>query len=119
MAELVDLPAAGRRAGQQIRLDNCYFTYVLHSDKFGKLYFGYSKDLTKKLLEHNKGRVPSTKPYRPYRLIYSESFPIKEEAVKREKELKTSQGRRFLKQYIKQSPDGGTGRRAGLKILLG
>ena len=78
-----------------------YFTYVLFSHKFEQLYIGHTYNLDKRFSQHNKGRVPSTKPYIPYELLYFEEFKSKVDAVKREKELKTSTGRRFLKQFIK------------------
>jgi putative endonuclease len=77
-----------------------YYTYVLYSDKNKSLYIGSTNDLEKRFSQHNKGKVASTKPYRPYRLIYVEEFATKAEALEREKELKHSAGRRYLKQYI-------------------
>jgi putative endonuclease len=50
------------------------------------------------LKEHNAGRVTSTKPKRPWQLIYTESFTTCLEARKREKYLKSAAGRRFRKE---------------------
>lgn len=77
-----------------------YFTYCLYSDQHLRLYIGHTYNLEKRILQHNSGRVISTKPYKPFRLIYKEEFNTKDEAVKREKELKGSNMRRFLRSLI-------------------
>jgi putative endonuclease len=55
----------------------------------GTLYTGYAVDLTKRLVAHNAGRgAKYTAGRRPVRLVYSESFESKSDALKREHELK-------------------------------
>lgn len=78
-----------------------YYTYVLHSEKDGKLYVGFTKDLKQRFELHNKGRVDSTKDRRPLKLIYYEACNVKEDATKREKYLKTHYGRMFLAKRLK------------------
>ena len=51
-----------------------YYLYILESINFGKLYTGYTYDLKARLRKHNSGSVRSTKAYKPYRIIYTESF---------------------------------------------
>jgi len=65
-----------------------YFVYLLKSQKTGKLYFGHTDDLRKRIREHNDGLAHSTKPYRPWRIIYYEAYTSKEEACHREHNLK-------------------------------
>jgi putative endonuclease len=77
-----------------------YYAYVLYSDKNVSFYIGSTNDLGKRFFQHNKGKVASTRPFRPYRLIYVEEFATKADALKREKSLKSSVGRRYLKQFI-------------------
>lgn len=74
--------------------------YVLLSLTNSQLYIGQTNNLKKRLIQHNSGKVLATKPYLPYKLIYKEIFDDRASAVKREKELKSTQGRRFLKQFI-------------------
>ena len=74
-----------------------HFVYVLRSLKSGRRYIGSTSDLTKRLQNHNAGKVRSTKFYRPYEIIYREVFPTKTEALKREKFFKTIDGYNFLK----------------------
>ena len=54
----------------------------------------------KRIKEHNKGKVQSTKPYSPLELKYYENYETREEAVSKEKYYKTTTGRRLIKQLI-------------------
>ena len=66
-----------------------YYTYVLQSEKDGKLYVGFTKDLKQRFELHNKGRVDSTKDRRPLKLLYYEACTDRGDATSREKHLKT------------------------------
>ncbi len=79
-----------------------YFVYVLQSVKDKMMYVGYSADLKARLLEHQAGRVKSTKNRRPLELIYYEVSLNKEDALHREKYLKTSYGKRYIKNRLKK-----------------
>jgi len=78
-----------------------YYTYVLQSEKDGKLYVGFTKDLKQRFELHNKGRVDSTKDRRPLKLIYYEACLERADATRREKYFKTYTGRMFLKRRLK------------------
>ncbi|MDP3740852.1 MAG: GIY-YIG nuclease family protein [bacterium] len=78
-----------------------HYVYVLESSSV-HLYVGTTIDLRKRLSEHNRGLVFSTKPYRPWRLIHYEAYINKSDALRREKYLKTSQGARLLKRMLKE-----------------
>jgi len=74
-----------------------YYTYVLLSLKDNKFYTGYTADLEKRLQKHNNGEVFSTRNRRPLKLIYYESCLEQEDALIREKYLKTTYGKRYIK----------------------
>jgi putative endonuclease len=78
-----------------------YFTYVLLSEKDGKLYSGHCKDLKVRFEQHEKGEVVSTRHRRPFKLIYYEACLTLEDAIKREKYFKTHYGRMFLQNRLK------------------
>ncbi len=79
-----------------------FYVYGLQSEKdMHQLYFGYTNDLKKRIIEHNKGLNISTKPYLPWKLIYYEACLLESDARRREKYLKTSVGRRMLKKRLK------------------
>jgi predicted GIY-YIG superfamily endonuclease len=55
----------------------------------GSLYTGYARDPTARVKVHNLGRgAHYTACRRPVTLVYSESFPAKSEALRREHQLK-------------------------------
>lgn len=64
-----------------------YYTYVLHSQKDGKLCVGYTRDLKLKFEQHTKGQVESTKFRRPLHLIYYEACLEQRDAIRREQYL--------------------------------
>ena len=65
-----------------------FYVYILKSDKVNRYYTGHSKDYNKRLNEHNKGKVRSTKPYIPWKVVYIEKCDKKSDAFKRELEIK-------------------------------
>ena len=77
-----------------------YFTYVLKSKKDGKLYTGCTRQLRKRLHEHNSGLNLSTKGRGPFELIYFEGCKSRESALEREKQLKSGHGKRYLKSRL-------------------
>ena len=80
-----------------------YYVYVLKSLKTNKNYIGYTRDLDRRIPEHNrrKYRGQYTSNSGPWDLVFSESFLSKNEAMQKEKFLKTGIGRRYIKSKIK------------------
>jgi putative endonuclease len=74
-----------------------YFVYVLKSEIDGRLYKGQTCEIVKRIIQHNSGKTKSTKGYKPWKLVYFETFETRDEAVLREKYFKTGSGREFLK----------------------
>jgi putative endonuclease len=80
-----------------------FYVYVLESLKYNdELYIGFTSDLKKRLVQHNSGLNESTKRYMPWKVIYYEACYDKLDAERRERYLKTSQGRRLLKRRLKE-----------------
>ena len=79
-----------------------YCVYVLESLKDNNLYMGYTNNLKRRLDEHKKGLSFSTKFGIPFKLIYFEGSLNINDAKRREKYLKTTQGRRFLGLRLKE-----------------
>jgi len=77
------------------------YTYTLKSNKDNRLYVGLTNDLRKRCREHNEGIVFSTKRRRPLTLIYYEACTNRSDAALREKYLKTSWGKRYLKNRLR------------------
>ncbi|OGY87470.1 MAG: hypothetical protein A2233_00970 [Candidatus Kerfeldbacteria bacterium RIFOXYA2_FULL_38_24] len=73
------------------------YIYILFSNKDKRTYVGSTTDLNRRLSEHQTGKVKATKYRRPLILIYYEKYVSLKEARKREKYLKSSAGRKFIK----------------------
>jgi len=80
-----------------------YYVYVFKSSIDGKLYIGYTADLRKRIQEHNRGSVISTKPRRPFKLVFYESFKSSTDAKRREQYFKTTKGKSSLHQILRES----------------
>lgn len=80
---------------------NFFYIYVLYSESDGNLYTGYTKNLQSRFEEHNSDKVQSTKHRRPLQLIYFEGCTNKEDAIHREKYLKTHYGKMYIKKRFK------------------
>ena len=77
-----------------------FFVYMLKSKNHNWYYVGSTKDVNKRLKEHNRGQVRSTKFRLPYDVIYSEKFDTALEARQQEKKIKLN---RQLKESIIRS----------------
>jgi len=83
-----------------------FYVYVLYSVKFNKIYIGYTSDLISRFESHNKLAAHGwTVRFRPWEIYYFEEFETKSLALRREKELKTASGRKFIRDMIKSKPD--------------
>ena len=80
-----------------------FCVYVLESKKNKeKLYIGFTANLKQRVAEHNRGESRATKPYIPWKCVYTEYCIDEDDARRREKYFKTSQGRRFLRRRLKE-----------------
>jgi putative endonuclease len=61
------------------------------------LYIGYSANLRRRLEEHRLGFSAATHHRRPWRLIYYEAYLERDDALGRERFLKSGSGRTYLK----------------------
>ena len=74
-----------------------FFVYILYSEKYKRTYTGQTENINKRLSQHNTGKNKSTKSYVPWKIIHLEKYATRKEALEREKYLKSSAGRRFIK----------------------
>jgi putative endonuclease len=74
-----------------------HFVYVLKSVTENWVYVGMTRNVTKRICLHNKGKVKSTRAKRPFKLIYKENCEDSKEARKREKYFKNNAGKEYLK----------------------
>ncbi len=78
-----------------------FTVYVLHSERHKKIYIGYTSDLGARFESHNTlAKKGWTIKFRPWKIVHTEIFQSKSEAMKREKELKSARGREFIWKLI-------------------
>jgi len=78
-----------------------FFVYIL-LNSHGRFYIGQTSNLKLRLQRHNDGKVFSTKSHRPWKLVYSEQFDTRSEAISRERHLKGLKSKRVLQALIAQ-----------------
>ena len=81
-------------------IPNMYYVYILLNKTKTRTYTGVTDDVDKRLTDHNAGRVKSSSPYRPYKIVHLESFKTMSEARQKEKFYKSTIGRRKLKKMV-------------------
>jgi type I restriction enzyme M protein len=100
-----NLPAPRPKEGE-------FCTYVLECSN-GSFYKGHTDNIERRLKQHKKGEVSWTSKYLPVKLIHWEVFKTRKEAIKREKDLKTEFGRKWLKREYKKKRLACWARQAG------
>ena len=81
-----------------------FWVYVIKNEK-RKTYIGQTSDLENRIKHHNGSLTNKKTSYTfknkgIWQLVYNEEFKTRIEALKREKELKSYQGRRFIKSIL-------------------
>ena len=77
-----------------------FYVYILLMAN-RQLYTGFTADLRRRLTEHKSGTVESTRNKLPVELIHHEIYVVESDARRRERFLKTTEGKRLLKQQIR------------------
>ena len=82
-------------------MSHFYYVYILVDEATGThFYIGCTEDLKSRLEKHNKGDVPHTAKFRPWRIKNAIAFENKEKAYAFETYLKTHCGRAFIKRHF-------------------
>ena len=74
---------------------------MLQSIKDRDFYTGFTENLKLRFEQYNNDLVESTKDRRPFKLVYYEACLDQNDAIRREKYLKTFHGKMFLKRRLK------------------
>jgi putative endonuclease len=80
-----------------------HFIYILQSLKDNSFYIGSSQNPQERLLKHNKASTGYTSRKQPWKIVYTEEFKSKTEALKREKFLKAQKNTAFYNSLISQA----------------
>jgi putative endonuclease len=77
-----------------------FYVYILQSLKDNQWYTGYTADLRKRVKMHEDGLIESTKKRRPIKLIYFEGCINQQDATRREKYLKSGNGKIYVRNRL-------------------
>lgn len=72
-----------------------YYSYILLSSKSHIFYFGSTNNLQERFKLHNEGKVKSTTPHTPWKLVWYGGFSTEKEARDFELYLKSGSGKAF------------------------
>lgn len=79
---------------------NMGFVYILRSLVNGRDYIGSTKNLDKRLIEHNSGKTKSLRFIRPLELTFSQEYNYLSDARKIEYKLKKLKSRYIIEKII-------------------
>ncbi len=78
-----------------------YYVYILRSESTGKTYVGQTNDIAHRIKQHNDPECKLTlytkRNKGPWVLIHCEEFPTRSQAMHRERQLKSGQGREWIR----------------------
>ena len=77
-----------------------FTVYILHSEKIDRFYVGYTNNIARRILEHNRKKGKYTDGGIPWKLVYTEKYETKHEAMSREKYIKLKKSKDFIKRLI-------------------
>jgi putative endonuclease len=73
-----------------------YYTYIIETLNGKHRFIGHCRNLKSQLNQHNSRNVKATRDNRPWRIIYSEKFKNKNDAISREKYFKSISGQKWI-----------------------
>jgi len=82
-----------------------YYIYIIYSEKRDRYYTGYTSTLEQRLRMHNDGCTKSTKAGVPWKIVYTESFQTKSDAMAREYAIKRKKSRRYIEWLINSNTE--------------
>ena len=77
-----------------------WYVYVIYSNKIDRYYVGITENLCLRLERHNSGWGRYTKRGIPWVIVYTENYPTKANAFKRESEIKKRKSRTYIEGII-------------------
>jgi putative endonuclease len=77
-----------------------YHIYIIYSHSLDKYYTGYTEDIALRINQHNLGISTFTAKASDWELKYSETFPTRESAMKRESAIKKKKSRKYIEWLI-------------------
>ena len=77
--------------------------YILFSVLKNKYYIGFTSDLKERLIRHNQKSKEFTGSVNDWKVVYTENYNTKEEATKREIQIKSWKSRIKIEKLIQEN----------------
>ena len=77
-----------------------YKVYIIYSKIIDKYYVGYTNEIDRRIKEHNRVKGKFTDRGIPWEIVYTEIFDDKNDAIKREAEIKAKKSRIYIESLI-------------------
>ena len=79
-----------------------FFVYILFSATKNRYYVGFTSNLQERLIRHNQKSKGFTGNVKDWKVVYTESYPTKEEACQRELQIKSWKSRIKIEELLRQ-----------------
>ena len=79
-----------------------WYMYVIKNDTNGRFYIGATKNIARRIKEHNQSKRKSVTHFGKYSLVYKEDFPACKEAFQRERQVKSYKGGNAFKKLLRE-----------------
>jgi len=77
-----------------------FYTYVIYSASRDRYYVGSTSNLQERLLKHNANHKGFTGKAGDWKIVHSEEFASKTEALTREKQIKSWKSRKMIEKLF-------------------
>jgi putative endonuclease len=95
----VRIPSAPPKIPQNV----FFHLYILQSETSSRYYIGQTQNLSSRVAYHNANYSKSLRNRGPWKLVYSEAFATRSEAVRRERQIKSWKDHNMIKRLVSAS----------------
>ena len=78
-----------------------YYVYIIYSATLDQYYVGHTENLDDRIFRHNNSGSKATKKASDWKLVYTEEFENRSEAIKRELEIKRRKSKKYIESLIR------------------
>ncbi len=80
-----------------------FIVYILFSETKNRFYIGFTSDMEQRIMRHNQKSKGFTGNVNDWKIVYTEKYDSKEEAYKRELQIKSWKSRLKIQELINNS----------------
>ncbi len=80
-----------------------FIVYILFSETKNRFYIGFTSDMEQRIMRHNQKSKGFTGNVNDWKIVYTEKYDSKEEAYKRELQIKSWKSRIKIQELINNS----------------